>query len=89
MMRFNRETHEYEFYSKPVPDGNYPIYTNNMEEIINCCQCGKEITFGEGYGSQEIYTGPWSHIVCEECRDKELERIRKIKAKEAADDNDQ
>jgi len=78
MQRFNRKTHEYESFSPPVPDGNYPIYTDNMDEIVNCCQCGKEITFGEGYGSMEIYTGAWSHVVCRECMERELDRRRKL-----------
>lgn len=79
MKRFNRNTHSYEDYSPPVADGNYTIYSEDMDEIVNCCQCGKEITFGEGCVSMEIYSGPFGHIVCRQCMEKELDRLQRGK----------
>ena len=46
-----------------------------MSEIINCCQCGKEITFGDGYSSQEVHTlMGFGYMVCEECHKEEIKR---------------
>ena len=55
---------------------------------INCAQCGKEITFGEGYTSREIYSGPWGHMVCRECMEHEYERwhLKAVRAEYEDDD---
>lgn len=74
MYKFNQRTRKEEPYEPPVEDGYYPIYCDDMDKKINCAQCGKEITFGEGYTSREIYSGPWGHTVCIDCMEKERER---------------
>ena len=74
MYKFNRKTRKEEPYEPPVDGGNYSVYCGSMDEKINCAQCGKEITFGEGYTSREIFLGPWAHIVCKDCMEKEWKR---------------
>lgn len=76
MYKFNQKTRKEEDYEPPVKGGNYPVYCDNMDEKINCVQCGKEIRFGEGYTSREIFSGPWGHMVCVDCMEKERERER-------------
>jgi len=76
MYKYNQTTCKEEPYTPPVEDGYYPIYCDNMDKKINCAQCGKEITFGDGYTSREIYSGPWGHMVCVDCMEKEMERER-------------
>ena len=77
MYKYNQDTRKEEPYEPPVEDGYYPVYCDNMDEKINCAQCGKEITFGEGYTSREIFSGSWAHAVCKDCMEKEHERCRK------------
>lgn len=38
---WNYEKHKYEKYRVPV-EWNIKIYTDNMEEVINCAHCGKK-----------------------------------------------
>ena len=47
-----------------------------MDEIVNCCQCLKEMKFGEGYTSKEVHTPVlgFGYCVCSECYEKEMER---------------
>lgn len=74
MHKYNQITRKEEPYEPPTEGGNYPVYSDNMDEVINCAQCGKQIPFGEGYTSREIFSGPWGHMVCRECMEKEYGR---------------
>lgn len=38
-----------------LPDGAC-LYTDNMEQEIACCQCGKKVKFGDCYISRTIHT---------------------------------
>lgn len=77
--KWNYEKHDYELYI--IPDGwEVCLYTEDMDKIVNCVQCGKEIKYGNTYTSQEVHThlGLGYHV-CEDCHIVELER--KIGAK--------
>lgn len=75
--RWNYEKHDYEPYEVP-DDWNVKMYSNDMGEIINCCQCGRRITFGEGYTSKEVHNNfGFGYIVCEKCNDEEWVRYMK------------
>ena len=55
-----------------------------MTKAINCCQCGKEITFGSTYSSQEVHTVMgFGYMVCNGCH--EIEMKRKFGKKENAE----
>lgn len=72
--KWNYETHKYDDYLVP-DDKILKTYSNDMNEIVNCCQCLKEMTFGEGYTSMEVHTPiGFGYAVCEECYQKEMER---------------
>ena len=74
LRKWNYETRQYEPYSIS-DEWDCRYYDNDMSEIINCCQCGKEITFGDGYSSQEVHTlMGFGYMVCEECHKEEIER---------------
>lgn len=68
----NHRYHDYE-----IPDHyNTPLYTNDMEEVVNCAGCGARIKYGQCYTSMKIH----NHVglgypVCDECYQKEW-RIR-------------
>lgn len=76
LQKWNYKKHDYEDYK--VPDNwNVKTYGNGMEEIINCCQCGKKIAFGDCYTSLEIHTElGLGYGVCEKCYQKEWQRKR-------------
>lgn len=58
--------------------------TDNMNEIINCACCGRQITFGKSYRSLEIRTKDGvGYAVCEDCHEKEI--LRDYEKKEKGD----
>ena len=80
--KWNYEKHDYEPYE--VPNNKIlKTYSTNMEEVVNCCQCLKEMKFGDGYTSMEVHTNiGFGYCVCEECYNKEWERRKKYKNEE-------
>ena len=64
--------HVYEPYD--IPDHYHtPLYTDDMEEIVNCAGCGTRIKYGQCYTSMTIH----NHVglgypVCDDCHQKEL-----------------
>lgn len=72
--RWNYETQEYDPYGVP-DDWNIKSYSDDMDEIVNCPHCGKEVTFGSCYTSKEIHTPHgFGYAVCEKCYDMERTR---------------
>ena len=74
--RWNYETREYDPY-QPNPEWTIKIYSEDMSEHINCTNCGKDMTFGDGYTSRELHNSYGiGYPVCESCyedeRNKEL-----------------
>lgn len=72
--KWNYNKHQYEPYV--IPDYYYlSTYENDMNKIVNCCQCLKEMKFGEGYTSMEVHTPVgFGYCVCEECYREEWKR---------------
>ena len=79
--KWNYETHKYDDYL--VPSKYYlSTFEENMDEKVNCCQCLKEMRFGDGYTSMEVHTNMgFGYCVCEDCYDKEMERRRNDETK--------
>ena len=74
LQKWNGKKHKYEDYKIPN-DWNVKTYSKNMEEKINCAQCGKKIAFGDCYTSLEIHTElGFGYGVCEKCYQKEWQR---------------
>ncbi|HOE15453.1 MAG TPA: hypothetical protein PLH82_02100 [Candidatus Paceibacterota bacterium] len=75
--RWNREKGEYDEY---VPDPKWKIvlYSDDIEEPINCASCGDVITIGEGFTSIEIHNLPlgFGYPVCERCHFRELKKMK-------------
>lgn len=77
LQRWDYDLHDYIPFVVPN-ECVFKIYSDNMDDIINCCQCFKEMKFGEGYTSMEVHTGAgFGYAVCEKCHDEEWERRRK------------
>lgn len=77
-MKLNKWNYEKRDYDEiEAPDLNYSVYEEEMNTIVNCPQCFKEILFGDGYTSKEIHTSNgFGYTVCRECHEKEWERER-------------
>lgn len=74
LQKWNCKKHKYEDYEIP-DEWNVKTYGNGMEEIINCCQCGKKLKFGDSYTSLEVHTEMgFGYSVCEDCYEKEWKR---------------
>ena len=55
----------------------------DMDEIVNCPHCGREVTFGECYTSREIHTqSGFGYAVCEKCYGIERARENKWRNKQ-------
>ena len=52
-----------------VPDDwNIKTYSDDMEEIINCINCGAELPYGLGYTSRRWHTKMgFGYCECEDC----------------------
>ncbi len=73
------EKHEYLPYLVPE-DKKLCLLTEDMDEIVNCCQCLKDMAFGDSYTSMEVHNAfGLGYAVCESCYDKEWERRKKYK----------
>lgn len=74
LQKWNGKKHKYEDYKIPN-DWNVKTYSANMNELINCCQCGRRIKFGDCYTSLEVHTEMgFGYGVCEKCYNKEVLR---------------
>ena len=73
--RWNRLLHRY--VDVRIPDDWYvSTFEKDMNKIVNCVNCGKEIRFGDGYTSQEYQemTFGFGYTVCEKCSEEEIKR---------------
>jgi hypothetical protein len=85
MQKWNPYKHKNEPYIPP-PGGTYTIFSDDMDEIINCPLCGKELLFGQGYTSKTIMTPiGFGYIVCEDCYKQEWKEERAAMLQEAGD----
>ncbi len=51
-----------------------PLFSNDMDEVINCAACGKEVKFGDTYTSKQIHNAMgFGYYVCPECAQRERE----------------
>ena len=74
LQKFSRVDHKYHDYY--VADKyNLKTFTLDMDEIVNCCQCMKEMRFGDGYTSMEVHTEiGFGYCVCYDCYQEEMKR---------------
>lgn len=73
LRKWNYKTNEYDPYEVP-DDWDVSTFETDMGSIVNCAECGKSITFGQGYTSKKIHTRfGMGYAVCKDCYDKEIE----------------
>jgi hypothetical protein len=69
-LKWDFKTKEYNDYV--LPD-NAVLFTEDMDEIIPCSSCKKEVAYGKTYTSKTIHNKiGLGFPVCEECYKKEL-----------------
>lgn len=74
LRKWNYELQAYEPY-EVSDEWDCRYFGNDMAEVINCCQCGKEVKFGKCYSSQEVHTSVgFGYMVCPECHEVEMKR---------------
>lgn len=74
--KWDRANEEYAPHRVPA-EWKVSLYEDDMDAIVNCASCGKELPYGETYTSMEIHTGRgFGYAVCDECYRKEFRRRR-------------
>ena len=64
-LKWNHGKHEYEKCDIPPKS---KLYSDDMNEIVQCAQCGRELYYGDTFTSMEIHTGRgFGYGVCEGC----------------------
>ena len=61
----------------PYPnEWNVGFFSTDLDEFINCAQCGKKLPYGDAFTSRELYAGAgmFGMAVCPECHEAEWER---------------
>ncbi len=75
--KWNYKKHIYESYEIPN-NWNCKLYSEDMNEIVNCPHCGKKLKYGDTYTSLEIHNNMgFGFGVCEKCYKKEW--LRRMK----------
>lgn len=78
LRKWNFDTHEYEPFDSPAKATF--TYSANMDAPVDCANCGKAMTYGEGFTSRTIHTEiGFGYPVCEDCYNTEWEAERKSK----------
>lgn len=70
VLRWIPKKHKYKKYRLPF---GACLYSGDMDKVVSCASCGKEIKYGDSYTSRQIHTGfGIGFAVCSECYEKEL-----------------
>lgn len=56
-----------------VKDWNVQVYEEDMDQLINCANCGKREKYGNCYTSKTIHTSAgFGFAICDDCYNEEL-----------------
>lgn len=80
--KWNDEKNDYDFVKVP-DEWKLPLYSEDMDEIINCVNCGREVKFGECYTSMRYHSGAgFGYNECPECYEEYLpQRLQRARDK--------
>lgn len=69
--KWNYKTKKYDEYT--LPEGA-TTFASDLDAVVNCASCGKQMKYGDGYTSMEIHTpsSGFGYIVCSDCYDREI-----------------
>jgi len=72
--KWNYQKQDYDPYYVP-DDKKLVLYSDDMHLVVNCCQCLKEIIYGDSYTSLEVHNSiGLGYPVCFNCYQEEKER---------------
>lgn len=72
MKRWNPKKRKYEEYKIPRC-WHTPLYSENIDEIVNCARCGSQLSYGKCYTSKQIHNEfGLGYPVCEKCYENEV-----------------
>lgn len=72
--KWNPKTKKYYDYDLPE---EACLYSDAMNKVVACAQCGRKMLFGDGYTSRQIHTEyGFGYAVCEKCNEKEWKEWR-------------
>ena len=75
VLRWLPKKRKYKKYRLPVGSC---LYSDDMDKVVSCASCGKEIKYGDSYTSRQIHTEIGvGFAVCSECYEKELKEAIK------------
>ena len=79
LQKWDEKKHEYLPFD--VPDDRIVLlYTQDMSTPIDCTNCGKRMTYGDGFTSQTIHTEMGlGYPVCEACYEVETKNRQEAK----------
>lgn len=78
LRKWNFNTHVYELFESPARI--LSLYSEDMVAEVDCANCGKRMTYGEGYTSRTIHTEMGlGYPVCESCYQEEHKAERESK----------
>lgn len=67
LRRWSESEHRYMPYVVP-DDWHVSTYETDMSAPVNCCQCGRELPYGECYTSLQVHTPVgMGYAVCGDC----------------------
>lgn len=79
--KWDYQVHDYMPHFIPE-DWNCLIYSEDMNEIVNCPHCGKKLLWGNTYTSLEIHNNVgFGYGVCAECYEAEWKRREEAEGK--------
>lgn len=79
LQRWREINHRYEPHLVP-DEWNVKLYTDDMDEVVNCARCGKKIKYGDCYTSRQIHNDfGFGYAVCPKCYEEEWKEYREAK----------
>ena len=77
--KWNYFEHKYDDHCIP-DDWNCKTYSHDLDEIVNCAQCGKELKMGDTFCSLELHIPiiGFGYAVCEDCHYDEYNTRKKF-----------
>lgn len=81
LRKWNYKKHTYENFEVP-DDRDVRLLVDDLEEIIDCANCGRRVKAGDTYTSMTIHNSiGLEYCVCEECYEKEWKEHLSIRSK--------
>ena len=75
IQKWNPDRHCYEPHPYPG-EWNVGFFSTDLDEFINCAQCGKKLPYGDAFTSRELYNGSgmFGMAICPKCHEAEWKR---------------